>query len=214
MRPETLRVLLEPDLLVASERATLHQVPDGLPRVRRNDRPGLLGHLVPDEMGLVLDALASRRGGEAHHVHGDGETAAMVDSNLGDDEGRILGGDFTVGDLQRGSSMRLCADLVRAPDGYGVRRIKQARESCACAGARASVAAGPIPRCAWSPLRDVPEPRRTRGRGHGATTQPVPRGIPLTQLRRSTWTGGGCGRGGTTRAARRGCRRPRAGLPA
>ena len=97
---EVFRVLLERNLVVAGERAFLHDLPDRLSAsVGWQDLLGLLGHFVPDEMGLMLDDLAARLRGERHHVARDIQIPAVVDPDLGNDERWFFGADFAVCDL-------------------------------------------------------------------------------------------------------------------
>ena len=69
--PLRLGVLLQIDLLVGGERALRHDVPDRHVGVGWDDGLGVLGHLVLDEMGLVLDDLTARRGRRVDHRLGD-----------------------------------------------------------------------------------------------------------------------------------------------
>lgn len=97
--PQPLGIVLERDLVLTAQGIALHHLPDRDIGIGREDGLSLLRHLVFDDVRLMLDAFAARSGGEAHHLPGDGETAAVVDPDLRDHQRRLVGSDLTVGDF-------------------------------------------------------------------------------------------------------------------
>jgi hypothetical protein len=89
-------------------------MPDRDIGVGREDRLRLLGHLVFDDVGLVLDHLAARPGGQPHHLFRHGQIAAVVDADVGDDKRGVVRADLAVGDLH-GHLLGLRPWCVRAP---------------------------------------------------------------------------------------------------
>ena len=78
---------------------------------------GRAAHLVVHDVGLMLDHFdaGARRG--VDHLSGEGELAAVVDADLGDDERHVGGTDPAVSDLHLGLRHAVNCDLALRPAG-------------------------------------------------------------------------------------------------
>ena len=76
-----------------------HDFVDGDVSVAGNDMPRCAAHLVFDDVRLVLQNLDTRAGCRVHHLERDREAAAVVDAELGDNEGNVGGTDSARADV-------------------------------------------------------------------------------------------------------------------
>ena len=73
----------------------------------------------------MLVDLGPRTSGKAHHMPRDIEVAAMVDAELGDDEGRVVGANLAVSDLH---GLRCTRGVMqRQESGYATRCVFETR---------------------------------------------------------------------------------------